>query len=54
VVRDEAVRHDAVEKVRQAALALEGASVEGVIESPIHGPKGNVEFLLGLKKAALI
>jgi len=53
VVRDEAARHDAVEKVRQAALVLEGASIEGVIESPIHGPKGNVEFLLGLKKTAL-
>lgn len=48
VVRDEAVRADAVEKVKQAALLLEGASVKGVLESPIHGPKGNVEFLIVL------
>jgi len=53
VVRDEAVRHDVVGKVKQAALALEGASVKGVMESPVHGPKGNVEFLLMLKKTAL-
>jgi len=52
VVRDEAARADAVEKVKQAALGLDGASIEGVIESPIHGPKGNVEFLLTLGKHA--
>jgi len=50
VVRDEAVRGTAVEKVKQAALVLEGASVKGIIESPIHGPKGNVEFLIALGK----
>jgi len=51
VVRDETARVDAVEKVKQTAQALGGGSVEGVIESPIHGPKGNVEFLLALRKA---
>ncbi|GMR00006.1 MAG: TlyA family rRNA (cytidine-2'-O)-methyltransferase [Zetaproteobacteria bacterium] len=50
VVRDEAARVDSVEKVKQAALMLEGASVKGIIESPIHGPKGNVEFLIALGK----
>jgi len=50
VVRDEAARAGAVEKVKQAALILEGASVKGIIESPIHGPKGNVEFLIALGK----
>jgi len=50
VVRDEAARGAAVEKVKQAALMLEGASVKGIIESPIHGPKGNVEFLIVLGK----
>lgn len=50
VVRDEAARMGAVEKVKQAALTLEGASVTGIIESPIHGPKGNIEFLIVLAK----
>ncbi|MDQ6957486.1 MAG: TlyA family RNA methyltransferase [Mariprofundaceae bacterium] len=50
VVRDETARHDAVEKVKQAALMLKGTSVKGIIESPIHGPKGNVEFLIALDK----
>jgi len=50
VVRDETARHDAVEKVKRAALILEGAFVKGIIESPIHGPKGNVEFLITLGK----
>jgi len=30
---------------------LDGVKVVGVTESPIHGPKGNVEFLLGMKKS---
>jgi len=48
VVRDEAVRRGAVEKVEKMALLLDGACVKGIIESPIHGPKGNVEFLIAL------
>ncbi len=51
VVRDGRVRMQAVEKAKQTAIALDGASVGGVIESPIHGPKGNVEYLMLLKKA---
>jgi len=50
VVRDASARAVAVEKVKQAALVLEGASVKGIIASPIHGPKGNVEFLIALGK----
>ncbi len=49
VVRHDTARAGAVEKVKQAALALENSVVLGVIESPIRGPKGNVEFLIGLK-----
>ncbi|HZB70450.1 MAG TPA: TlyA family RNA methyltransferase [Sphingomicrobium sp.] len=49
VVRDEAVRkrvcNEAVEWV-----ASQGWSVLGVTESPITGPEGNVEFLLGAVK----
>jgi len=50
VVRDETVRVSAVEKVKKAARELKNSKVLGVIESPIHGPKGNVEFLIALNK----
>lgn len=45
VVRDETVRARTVEEVRSA---LEGAGFEatGVVESPITGPEGNVEYLV--------
>ncbi len=48
VVRDPAVRLQAVEKIRAAAAAL-GLVEEGLLESPVVGPKGNHEFLLLLK-----
>ena len=47
VVRDPAVRGQAVDKVREAAAAL-GLAERGLVESPAKGPKGNVEFLLWL------
>lgn len=47
VVRDPAVRIQAVDKIRSAASAL-GLQEKGLIESPAKGPKGNVEFLLWL------
>ena len=45
VVRDAAVRERVVGEVR-AALAAEGFDVAGVVESPITGPEGNVEYLV--------
>jgi len=45
IVRDEAAQKAAVEKVRDAVLAL-GFSHTDVIESPILGAEGNREFLL--------
>jgi 23S rRNA (cytidine1920-2'-O)/16S rRNA (cytidine1409-2'-O)-methyltransferase len=48
VVRDPAVRLQAVDKIRAAAKAL-GLSDLGLVESPAKGPKGNVEFLLRLR-----
>lgn len=45
VVRDEAVRQRTVDKVR-AALADAGFNPTGVVESPIKGPEGNVEYLV--------
>lgn len=52
VVRDESVRQICVDKVVECARDLEGADILGVIESTIHGPKGNIEYLLGLGKKA--
>ncbi len=53
VVRHEAVRRQVVEDMLEFVRGeLGGAQVVGVTESPIHGPKGNVEYLLGLRKAA--
>ena len=49
VVRDEEHRQQAIDKVCQIIPELEGAEIIGITESPIHGPKGNVEYLLGLK-----
>jgi len=31
--------------------ALPGWSVLGVTESPLRGPEGNIEFLIGARKA---
>ena len=51
VVRDPQKRRAAVEGVAQAARAL-GFLVLGEVESPVLGPAGNVEFLLGLRAPA--
>ncbi len=50
VVRDDAVRQEAVRRMSDMARKLPGAELLGVIESPIHGPKGNIEYLLVLRK----
>lgn len=53
VVRDDIIRQQAVDKIIHFVQAkLAGVEVVDVTESPIHGPKGNVEFLLGLKRVA--
>ncbi len=50
VVRDDAKRREALEAVAAAARAL-GFEVLGHAESPIDGPAGNREWLLGLRLA---
>jgi 23S rRNA (cytidine1920-2'-O)/16S rRNA (cytidine1409-2'-O)-methyltransferase len=50
VVRDEAARRGAVDKVREWA-AQHGFVAGRDVESPITGPAGNVEFLLELHTA---
>ncbi len=51
IVRDEAARKGAVEKVRAKAVEL-GLTVLGVVDSPITGADGNVEYLMALRKTA--
>lgn len=51
IVRDEAARMRAVSEVSADAEKL-GLTVAGRTTSPVKGAKGNVEFLLHLKKAA--
>jgi 23S rRNA (cytidine1920-2'-O)/16S rRNA (cytidine1409-2'-O)-methyltransferase len=49
VVRDEEARLDAVSSVREALEAC-GLDAIGVIESPIRGQKGNIEYLIYLRR----
>jgi 23S rRNA (cytidine1920-2'-O)/16S rRNA (cytidine1409-2'-O)-methyltransferase len=51
VVRDPAV-HARVCEAAAAWLRGRGWRVEGVVASPITGPEGNVEFLIGAERAA--
>lgn len=49
IVRDGQKRLKAVEAVRQAMEEL-GMEAAGLIESPLKGQKGNIEYLIHLKK----
>lgn len=50
VVRDEEHRREAVEGLREFARSLP-VTDRGVLESPVKGPKGNVEYLWHLTNA---
>ncbi len=47
VVRDPAVHASVCAGIRDWWAALPGWSVAGLCESPITGPEGNKEFLIG-------
>ena len=47
VVRDSGVHQAVCERVAAWWSGLPGWTVAGVVESPITGPEGNKEFLLG-------
>ena len=49
VIRDPTLHRDAIERVR-AAFVGQDAEVIGVIESPVVGSKGNVEFLAHVRR----
>ncbi len=50
VIKDEAKRSRAVEQVKGALEAL-GLETIGIIQSPVPGQKGNIEFLIYMKFA---
>ena len=50
VVRDPAVHEEVCERVRLWWSRLEGWRVVGIAESPITGPEGNKEFLIGAER----
>lgn len=52
VVRDEAARERAVQKIRDWMSAQKGWRIAGVILSPIEGAKGNQEYLIGAERVA--
>jgi len=49
VVKDEARRLQVVEKIKTEVEKI-GLAVKGIIQSPIKGPKGNIEYFIYLKK----
>lgn len=53
VVRDPQLHLEVCQRLRDWLASMPGWSVLGVAESPITGPDGNIEFLLGGRKGAL-
>ena len=51
VVRDPAVHAEVCERIAAWWAALPGWRVLGVAESPLTGPEGNKEFLIGARRA---
>ena len=51
IVRDEAARRAAVERVKEWIAGQSGWTVVGEMQSPILGGSGNVEYLLGARLA---
>ncbi len=49
IVRDKKVHQEVIEKVKAEAEAI-GFKAQGIIQSPITGAEGNIEFLIYLKK----
>ena len=51
VIRDEAKRLEIVERIKHESENM-GLEVRGTTTSPVRGPRGNVEFLIYLRKKA--
>jgi 23S rRNA (cytidine1920-2'-O)/16S rRNA (cytidine1409-2'-O)-methyltransferase len=52
VVRDSALHDEVCARIADWLAAQPGWRVAGVTESPIHGPKGNKEFLIAAEKVS--
>ncbi len=52
VVRDPDIHASVCDDIREWLDGLEGWSVTGIVESPIKGPEGNIEFLVYAEKGA--
>ena len=52
VVRDPALHAEVCDRIAAWLGGLPGWTVKGVTESPIKGPEGNVEFLIGAERHA--
>jgi 23S rRNA (cytidine1920-2'-O)/16S rRNA (cytidine1409-2'-O)-methyltransferase len=52
VVRDSALHARVCDEMRQW-LESSGWTVDGIVESPIRGPEGNVEFLISARRGAV-
>jgi 23S rRNA (cytidine1920-2'-O)/16S rRNA (cytidine1409-2'-O)-methyltransferase len=50
VVRDPALHEEVCERISNWLASLAGWQVHGIVESPIKGPEGNVEFLIVAEK----
>ena len=51
VVRDVALHREVCDAIATWLGAQQGWNVEGIVESPIRGPEGNVEFLVYARRA---
>jgi 23S rRNA (cytidine1920-2'-O)/16S rRNA (cytidine1409-2'-O)-methyltransferase len=51
VVRDPALHREVCERITAWLAAQPGWQVEGVTQSPIQGPEGNIEFLIYARRA---
>jgi 23S rRNA (cytidine1920-2'-O)/16S rRNA (cytidine1409-2'-O)-methyltransferase len=52
IVRDDALREGAVDKIKTCLAVDLGWTVSGVIPSPIQGGSGNLEYLIGARRDA--
>ena len=51
VVRDETVHQQVCDKIGAWLERQSGWAVKGITDSPVEGPKGNKEFLIGAVKS---
>jgi 23S rRNA (cytidine1920-2'-O)/16S rRNA (cytidine1409-2'-O)-methyltransferase len=51
VVRDPELHREVCDRIATWLDGLPGWSVQGIVESPIRGPEGNVEFLIAAHRA---